>query len=98
MSTRAIPRYKLLPDGLDYVVDSDPDALRKTNGKPNVAAIARAASLNIAAWNRVVTGKRPWAGAGTVECVSNVAAKARGISVEEAQSMIFERMEGPVAV
>jgi hypothetical protein len=97
MSVRPIPHYKLLPEGIDYVVDSDPDALRKRNGAPNVAAIARAASLSHSAFSRVITGKRPWAGYGTVQRVSGVAAKARNIPVEEAQRQIFAPVEEEIA-
>lgn len=97
MSTRTIPRYKLLPGGIQYVVDSDPDSLLKRNGHPNVGAIARAAGIAESAFGRVVNGKRPWAGYGTVLRVSSVAAKARNISVEEAQSMIFAPLEDVVA-
>lgn len=97
MPIRPIPRYKLLPNGLDNIVDSDPETLRKGNGAPNVAAIARAADINKSALNRVVTGKRPWAGYGTVQRVSCVVAKARDISVEEAQRLIFEPVEDAVA-
>lgn len=93
MTNRTIPRYKLLPDGLDYVADSDPDCLRKRNGRPNVGAIARAARLDGGAFNRVATGRRPWAGYGTVRRVAKVAATARGVSIEEAERMIFEPVE-----
>lgn len=96
MSIRPIPRYKLLPGGIDYVVNSDPDALRKRNGDPNIAAITRAAAISHSAFSRVVTGKRP-AGFGTVQRVSGVAAKARDITVEEAQREIFTPLEDVVA-
>lgn len=98
MSTRPIARYKLRPHGLAFVVDSDPEALRLLNGKPNVAAVARAACLSVSAWNRVVTGKRPWAGYGTAERVSLVAAAARNITLAEAMDSIFERVEAEEAV
>lgn len=97
MSTRAIPRYELLPEGIQYVADSDPDSLRKRNGHPNVSAIARAASINKSAFSRVVNGTRPWTGYGTVRRVSGVAAKARNISIEEAERMIFAPIEDAVA-
>lgn len=96
MSTRPIPRYTLVPGGIDYVVNSDPDALRKRNGHPNIAAIARAADISHSAFSRVVKGKRP-AGSGTVQRVSSVAAKARCISPEEAQHEIFAPLEDAVA-
>lgn len=97
MSTRFNPRYKLLPDGLSYIVDSDPDSLRKPNGHPNVGAICRAAEIDPGAFSRVVAGKRPWAGLGVAQRVSGVAAKARNISVDEALPMIFEPVEDGVA-
>lgn len=97
MSTRPIPRFKLRPEGLDFVANSDPDSLRKRNGKPNVAAICRAAAINDGAFGRVVDGTRPWAGFGVAQRVSKVAAAARGISVDEALDLIFEPVEEPVA-
>lgn len=98
MSTRPIARYELLPDGLTYVVDSDPKGLRMLNGKPNVSAVARAADLSVGAWHRVVTRKRPWAGQGTAERVSGVAAAARNIPLEEAMKNIFKRIDENEAV
>lgn len=97
MSPRPIARYELLPDGLTYVVDSDPETLRLLNGRPNVAAVARAACLSVSAFNRVVTGKRPWAGYGTAERVSKVAAAARDIPLDEAMENIFKRVEEAVS-
>lgn len=96
MSTRPIPRYTLVPGGIDYVVNSDPDALRKRNGHPNIAAITRAAEISHSAFSRVVKGKRP-AGYGTVRRVSGVAARARHISLDEAQREIFAPLEDVVA-
>lgn len=93
MRDQTVWRWKPRTDGIRYVAESDPEVLCKLNGKPNIAAIARAAQIEKSALGRIFNGNRPWAGETVARKVARVAAEPRNIPLEEALSAIFEAVE-----
>lgn len=90
------PRWSFLPNGVAYVANSNPDELCHGDGKPNVAAIARASYLDKGALNRIVRRQRQ-AGSDTVLRIARMTATARGITLDEALANIFTNADERVA-